>query len=140
MTPDISKPHRHPGALRGFCASLFAPLFAALVVVLGATHAPAAAAQSLSCNGFMASVGESRFSLLQKCGEPAAKDIVCVPRFQADWYLTPYRGTPPQVLLSQPCIPTEEWTFHRGAGNFLAVVRFNQAGVIESVRDGERMR
>ncbi|MDP9902329.1 DUF2845 domain-containing protein [Variovorax ginsengisoli] len=103
------------------------------------SHVPAAAAQSLSCNGFLVSIGESRFSLLQKCGEPAFKDIVCVPRLQADWYLSPYRGTPPQALLSQSCIPMEEWTFHRGSGNFLAIVRFNQ-GMVESVRDGERMR
>lgn len=97
----------------------------------------AASAQSLNCNGSLASAGESAYSVMQKCGEPVLRQNVCVPRVQGYWN-NPYGGVP-QPYLGTQCVWMEDWTYHRGAGNFLGIVRFYN-GAIESVRDGERMR
>lgn len=108
-------------------------------VLVAALHPLAAGAQSLQCGGNLVGVGESRFSLLQKCGEPAFRETLCIPvRPQGRFAYGP-GGNVILVPVAPSCVPVEEWTYHRGAGNFLAVVRFGN-GVVESVRDGERMR
>jgi hypothetical protein len=98
-----------------------------------------ASAQSLSCGGRLSGVGDSRFSVVQKCGEPVAKEFVCVPRPQVIWIPPQVPGAPPQQVVTQQCVPMEDWTFYRGEGNFLAIVRFFN-GAVESVRDGEKAR
>lgn len=98
-----------------------------------------AAAQSLNCGGVLAGVGESKFSVLSKCGEPALKDIVCIPRPQVEVIVVPgARGPGTRQIISQQCVPMEDWTYHRGQGNFLGIVRFYN-GAVESVRDGDRI-
>lgn len=96
-------------------------------------------AQALSCGGNVASVGESRLSISQKCGEPAARETICIPGKPEDRYVSVPGSGLTRVPFTPPCVPTEEWTYHRGPGNFLAIVRFEN-GVVESLRDGERMR
>ncbi len=118
--------------MRNFAAS-------ALFVVAALLHAGASSAQSLNCGGTLSGVGDSKFSVLQKCGEPVSKDFVCVPRPQVAWVPSPYPGGPAQQVLTQQCVPMEDWTYYRGQGNFLGIVRFYN-GAIESVRDGEKMR
>jgi hypothetical protein len=104
-----------------------------------ALHPLAADAQSLQCGGNLVGIGESRLSLLQKCGEPAFKETLCMPARPLERYLPGPGGNLVLVPVIPPCVPMEEWTYHRGAGNFLGIVRFGN-GVVESVRDGERMR
>lgn len=119
--------------MRKFAAStLFLSLFALM-------HAGTASAQSLSCNGSLSGVGDSKFSVVQKCGEPLSKEFVCVPRPQVAWVLSPYPGGPAQQVITQQCVPMEDWVYHRGQGSFLGIVRFYN-GAVESVRDGDRVR
>jgi hypothetical protein len=114
--------------------------FASTALLFAALHSGGASAQSLSCGGFLAGVGESKFSVLNKCGEPVLKDIVCVPRPQVEVILAPgARGGGTRQIISQQCIPMEDWTYHRGQGNFLGIVRFYN-GAVESVRDGDRVQ
>jgi hypothetical protein len=108
-----------------------------LLAALG--FAASASAQSLSCGGRLSGVGDSKFSVLQKCGEPVARDFVCVPRPQVVWIPSQYPGGPAQQVVTQQCIPMEDWTYYRGEGTFLGIVRFYN-GAIESVRDGDRVR
>lgn len=103
------------------------------------TQAGTASAQSLSCGGQLSGVGDSKFSVVQKCGEPMSKEFVCVPRPQVAWVLSPYPGGPAQQVITQQCVPMEDWVYHRGQGNFLGIVRFYN-GAVESVRDGDRVR
>ena len=109
--------------------------------IFGATSPQGARAQSLRCNGELAGIGDSTTSLVAKCGTPIATELVCVPRLaQWVWGYSTIPGVPPrQYLAPQGCEPMEEWTYHRGSGNFLGVVRLRN-GAIESVRDGDRMR
>ncbi len=126
-------PHKESiRTMRTFAAS-------ALFCLLALMHAGGASAQSLSCGGTLSGVGDSKFSVVQKCGEPMSKEFVCVPRPQVAWVLSPYPGGPAQQVVTQQCVPMEDWVYHRGQGNFLGIVRFYN-GAVESVRDGEKMR
>jgi hypothetical protein len=89
-------------------------------------------AESLRCHGHGVSDGDSRLSVLYKCGEPVLKDGFCAP------LLLPGRvSTRPVVVVptGQGCQPVEEWLYDRGVGHLMAVVRF-QNGVVQSIRYG----
>lgn len=99
----------------------------------------AASSQSMGCNGSLVGKGDSPLSLLQKCGEPTYRQAVCVSMLQLGWLVTPYRAGSASALLTSQCVPMEEWTYDRGPGAFLGIVRVYN-GAVESVRDGERSR
>ena len=73
---------------------------------------------------------------LQACMEHARSQGATQLAFLGD--LVGYGGSPAAVLANQ-CVPMEEWTYDRGPGTFLGVVRIYN-GAIESVRDGDRSR
>lgn len=124
--PSIRPPARRPAAL------------AALALLLAAAALPAAA-QSLRCNGRLLGPGDSKLSVVTACGEPAWREPVCVSRELFVWPVPALPGQVAVPLIAPACVPMEEWTYHRGEGQFLAIVRFRNAAV-ESVRDGERVR
>ncbi len=97
----------------GFCLSLLC-------------LAPAAHAESLRCNGHSAAEGDSRLSVLYKCGEPLLKDSYCAPVFYGPSLLPA-----PDALASSlvPCQPVEDWLYDRGPGNLMATVRFRSGAV-----------
>lgn len=90
----------------------------------------AARGESLRCNGQIASIGDSRISVLQKCGEPSLRDSFCKPvEVITPW--SPYPViAPPHVL---PCEVIDEWLYDRGPGSLFATVRF-QRGVVDTIR------
>ncbi|MDD2180134.1 DUF2845 domain-containing protein [Acidovorax sp. D2M1] len=100
---------------------------------------PVHASQSMSCNGSLVGKGDSPVTLLQRCGDPIYRQGVCVSMLQLGWVVTPYRPGSPAAVLANQCVPMEEWTYDRGPGTFLGVVRIYN-GTIESVRDGDRSR
>lgn len=99
-------------------------------VVFLALNACPASAESLRCNGHSASEGDSRLSVLYKCGEPVLKDSYCSPV-----YYTPTLRPVPEPFASAfvPCQQIEEWLYERGPGNLTVTVRF-RAGVVQSIR------
>lgn len=115
------------------------PACTAALTFLLLLPAEQAAAQSLGCNGYLVGVGDSRVSVLQKCGEPLDREPVCVQRLQPGWIVSPNRGGGPTAILTPQCVPMEDWTYYRGPGSFLGIVRLYN-GAVESVRDGDRMR
>jgi len=104
-------------------------------IAIGA-YAGGAGAESLRCNGYSASEGDSRLSVLYKCGEPLLKDSYCAPVYY--WNST-YRVPEPYVGLVVPCQPIDEWLYDRGPGNLMATVRF-QYGVVQSIHYGRAPR
>ena len=93
-------------------------------------------AETLRCNGQSASVGDSRVSVLQKCGEPTLRDTFCKPvEVLTPWHKYPVI-VPPHVA---PCEQVDEWMYDRGPGNLLATVRF-QRGAVEAIRYEGRTR
>lgn len=109
-----------------------------VMAAVSAVWAPMpAGAQSLRCNGQLVNVGDSKYSVVRKCGEPAFREAVCVSRELFVWSLPAVPGQVLQPLITPQCVPMEEWTYDRGQGQFLAIVRFRNTAV-ESMRDGER--
>ena len=107
-------------------------LLAAALGLLGS----AAKAESLRCNGQSTSEGDSRLSVLYKCGEPLLKDNYCAPIYsQGSLYPVPE----PFASTLFPCVQIEEWVYDRGPGNLLATVRFRY-GVVQSITYGRSPR
>lgn len=114
--------------------------FTFLVAALMFASVPSpVSAQSLNCNGSLVSKGDSPVSLLQKCGEPIYRQQICLSMLQLGWVVTPFQPGSPNAILASQCVPMEEWTYDRGPGTFLGIVRLYN-GTIESVRDGDRIR
>ena len=113
------------------------PFFAWAVALALLQGAAPAQAQSLRCNGDLAQVGDTKYAVLQKCGEPAFKDSFCKPQ-EVVWFPDGrhVRVLPPQVL---PCQPVEEWSYNPGPGYFVAILRF-EAGAVSAIRQGDRVR
>ncbi|HJV71323.1 DUF2845 domain-containing protein [Ideonella sp.] len=106
-----------------------APVLAALAAALAAG---APRAESLRCNGSSTGEGDSRLSVLYKCGEPLLKDSHCAPLVHAGT-LQPVAEPFASALVA--CQPIEEWVYDRGPGNLIATVRF-KAGVVQSISYG----
>lgn len=95
-----------------------------------------AQAETLRCSGGSAAEGDSRVSVIYKCGQPALKDNFCAPLYHGPNLLLvpePWAGS---VL---PCQSIEEWLYERGPGNMVATLRF-RAGVLQSIRYGRSPR
>ncbi len=95
-----------------------------------------ASAESLRCNGSIASEGDSRLSVLYKCGQPVLADSFCVPVFYAPSLLPVPQ---PFASVVVPCQQVEEWLYDRGEGNLMATVRF-RSGVVQSISYGRAPR
>lgn len=98
---------------------------------LFALGADVAAAQSFRCKNDLVNVGDSRASVLLKCGEPVVKDTFCRA-------IEPPPGSPStgNVL---PCENVDEWTFNPGYGQFITTLRFRE-GTLVSIKYGDRAK
>jgi hypothetical protein len=106
-----------------------------LVAALALPGMPAQA-ESLRCNGGIAAEGDSRLSVIYKCGQPVLRDDYCAPVYSGGW-LQPVPE--PFASAAVPCQPMEEWVYDRGTGNLLATVRF-RSGVVLSITYGRAPR
>ncbi len=105
-------------------------------IALVGAFAPLVHAETLRCTGGSAGEGDSRISVLYKCGQPALKDSFCAPLyFGPDLQLVPE----PWAGAVLPCQTIEEWIYDRGTGNMAATLRF-RAGVLQSIRYGRSPR
>jgi len=104
----------------------------ACVAALAALSFAPARAESLRCNGHITEVGDSRVSLLYKCGEPLLRDSYCAPVYVAGgWQPVPA----PLVGVAVPCLYVDEWLYDRGPGQLMVMVRI-RAGVVQDIRYG----
>ena len=86
-----------------------------------------AQAESLRCQSGSVSEGDSRLSVLYKCGEPKLRDSYCAPVF----YASTLQPVPePFASASVPCQQTDEWLYERGPGNLVATVRMRNGKVL----------
>jgi hypothetical protein len=113
--------------------------------VLAAAVAPGAggvAAQSLRCNGDLASVGDSASTIYQKCGQPAFRSEPYCKRvvLQAPQaYGQPQYPGASTMIVSPPCITVEEWTYNPGYGQFWTTFQFENGQAVAIVY-GDRIR
>ena len=111
-------------------------MIAARIAVFCAVLTGAANAETLRCNGHSAAEGDSRVSVLYKCGEPLLKDSYCAPVSYGPNFLPA-----PDALFSTlvPCQPVEDWLYDRGPGNLMATVRF-RSGAVRAISYGRAPR
>ena len=103
--------------------------------LLGAVLVPVpgtANAESLRCSGGIAAEGDSRLSVVYKCGQPQLVDAFCAPVVHGG---TPWVVPPAYAGLVVPCQATEQWLYERGEGNLVATVRF-RGGTVQSISYG----
>jgi hypothetical protein len=91
-----------------------------------------AQAESLRCPGGIAAEGDSKLSVVYKCGQPLLRDSFCAGVV----YNQSLQPVPePIASVFVPCQPTDEWLYERGPGNLIATVRF-RSGVAQSITYG----
>jgi hypothetical protein len=123
-------------------STIFSPpsVRATVVLVLGVALSASVSAQSLRCKGDFAQIGNSKGTVLQKCGEPVLKDSFCKPVTQTttNTSATPdARGATTSITINQ-CVNVDEWTYNPGYGQFMTMLQF-EAGELKSIRYGDRV-
>ena len=93
-------------------------------------------AESLRCSGGIVGEGDSKLSLVFKCGPPLIGDSYCAPVYYGG---TLHAVPPPFAGAYVPCLQTDEWLYDRGPGNLMATVRL-RAGSVQSIRYGRTPR
>lgn len=107
-------------------------LFAAVTGVLSPMTA---SAESLRCKNDTVNVGDLRASVVQRCGEPVAKDSFCKP---ADPQSV-QRNAAGNTVVVLPCEKVDEWTYNPGYGQFMTTLRFED-GKVTVIKYGDRVK
>lgn len=96
-----------------------------------------ASAQSLRCKGDLAQIGDSKATIVQKCGEPVYKDSFCKPVDRRPGVHVP--GQPGGTTINiNTCEQVEEWTYNPGYGQFMTMLQF-EAGELKRIKYGDRV-
>jgi len=95
----------------------------------------AAAAQTFKCRDDLVNVGDSRATVLLKCGEPVVRDAFCRP--------LPVQGPRPASAARPgqivPCENVDEWIYNPGYGQFMTTLRFVE-GRLVAIEYGDRVK
>jgi hypothetical protein len=118
---------------------------AVVVAFLASSFLTGASAQSLRCKGDLAQIGNSKGTILQKCGEPVLKDSFCRPTQSTTSTTTPTAPTntagnsaSTTNVTVNTCQQVEEWTYNPGYGQFMTMLLF-EGGSLASIRYGDRV-
>jgi Protein of unknown function (DUF2845) len=87
--------------------------------------------RSFRCKQDLVSLGDSRSTVLQRCGEPAMRDSFCAAQ--------PPIRLPDGRQRGAPCEPVDEWTYNPGWGQFWTTLRFVD-GKLVAIRYGDRVK
>ncbi|OYT98571.1 MAG: hypothetical protein CFE40_11570 [Burkholderiales bacterium PBB1] len=93
-------------------------------------------AQSFRCKADLVSLGDSRASVAQKCGQPVSKDSFCKP---PNPQVTQNQVQGSTVVNVIPCTNVDEWTYNPGYGQFMTTLLFEE-GILRAIRYGERVK
>ena len=113
---------------------------AVILAFLASSQFTGASAQSLRCKGDLAQIGNSKGTILQKCGEPVMKDSFCKPAQETVTGAPIVSGNRTNVtnVTVNSCVQVEEWTYNPGYGQFMTMLLF-EGGSLASIRYGERV-
>ena len=113
---------------------------AVILAFLASSLFTCASAQSLRCKGDLAQIGNSKGTILQKCGEPVMKDSFCKPAQETVTGAPILSGNRTNVtnVTVNSCVQVEEWTYNPGYGQFMTMLLF-EGGSLASIRYGERV-
>jgi len=101
----------------------------ALAFLLGG--AGAAGAEYLRCGNDVVAVGDRKFDLLQKCGEPALKERRTKERSYKTWDAA--RRHLREVTVT---VEVEDWTYNFGPHRFYYVVRMEDGRIVDVESEG----
>ena len=110
------------------------PVFAALLAVFAISSA-SAETTSFRCKNDLVNLGESKASVLQKCGEPVVKDSFCKPIEPAVTASAPNAT----VINVNACQNVDDWTYNPGRGQFMTSLQF-EAGKLTTIKYGDRVK
>lgn len=116
-------------------------LRSACALTVAAALSSGASAQSLRCKGDFAEIGNSKGTVLQKCGEPVLKDSFCKPsQSTISNDITPSNSTTGNVtnFTINQCVNVDEWTYNPGYGQFMTMLQF-EGGQLKLIRYGDRV-
>ena len=112
-------------------------------LILGLLLSFGASAESLRCKNDFAQIGDSKGTVLQKCGEPMLKDNFCRPAAQTSSIDTSApaangsAGSVTNITVNQ-CVNVDEWTYNPGYGQFMTMLQF-EAGQLKLMKYGDRV-
>ena len=109
---------------------------ALLAIATAFALVPLAATAQFRCNNDLVNVGDSRVSVLLKCGEPVVKDSFCKPAEPQTVRTSPDGST---IVTAPPCENVDEWTYNPGYGQFMTTLRF-EFGKLVSIKYGDRVK
>jgi hypothetical protein len=108
------------------------PLAVAVFVLLPTS----ASAQSLRCKNETVNVGDMRVAVLQRCGEPVAKDSYCKP---VDPQSVQRNASGSNVVVVLPCQNVDQWTYNPGYGQFMTTLQF-EGEKVTAIKYGDRVK
>ena len=98
----------------------------------------ALAVDTFRCKNDLVQIGDSKATVVTRCGEPMMKDSSCeAPRGSSLTYSTDQYGK--QVVVQPACETVDKWTYNPGVGDFYTTIRFER-GNITSITYGDRVK
>jgi len=98
----------------------------------------ALAVDTFRCKNDLVQIGDSKATVMTRCGEPMMKDSSCeAPRNSQPTISTDQYGR--QVVVQPTCETVEKWTYNPGLGDFYTTIRFER-GNITSITYGDRVK
>jgi hypothetical protein len=95
--------------------SAFIPRLFAVLCAVFAMASASAETTSFRCKNDLVNLGDSKASVLQKCGEPAT------------------------VVNVNACQNVDDWTYNPGRGQFMTSLQF-EAGKLSAIKYGDRVK
>lgn len=98
-------------------------------------------AESLRCNGKLASLGDTKAEVIHICGEPLSTDSFCEPTTVSSGPQGIQNGdnNVQHNLSIQTCTQVDIWTYNPGHGKFVTHLYFSQ-GQLQAIRYGSRVQ
>lgn len=98
-------------------------------------------ADSLRCNGQLASAGDTKADIIELCGEPLMTDSYCEPSAAITTPQGVQNGNNniQNNVAIQTCTEVEIWTYNPGKGKFMTHLYFTQ-GELRNIRYGNRVK
>lgn len=112
------------------------PSVTLLLLAGSALAALPAQAQSMRCKNDLVNVGDNKAAVIQKCGDPMARDAFCKP---VETSVNPATEPGKTVVNVNPCESVDEWTYNPGRGQFMTTLRF-ESGRLTSISYGDRVK
>lgn len=102
---------------------------------------PEASADSLRCNGQLASLGDTKADIVDICGEPMSTDSFCEPNTINNGPQGIQNGdnNVQHNVSIQSCTQVDVWTYNPGKGKLMTHLYFSQ-GQLRTIRYGNRVK